>query len=74
MSNLDNDAMFEVRDPTMFCPVVTGGKQENFLARNRPLLRKCAYCHSNHHSDANCPNCGAPDTSKLATRHWTHAY
>lgn len=38
------------------------------LARNLPLLRKCSYCRSNHHSDTNCPNCGAPDTSRISTR------
>ena len=66
MSNLDNSGMFD-----QIYRVISQSRhdEQNFL-RNRPMLRKCGYCGSNHHSDANCPNCGAPDRSKIS--HYLH--
>ncbi len=38
--------------------------------------RRCAYCGSNHSSDNNCPNCGAPDRTPQvpAIIKWSASY
>ncbi len=86
MSTLDHlysaliaaDAMIVPRGPYHLLPkgATIEDLREDIRWAQLPERRRCAYCRSNHSSDGNCPNCGAPDRTPPVPKitQWTTAY